>query len=456
MESSVSQHIQDCFVYLCITDHKFLSTARHCIKPEYFGSSITENIINVCYTYYDQFNVAPENHLYDEITRLVLDKGSDETELYFEYLTKITEMDKPNSTYVLSRMNEFIKAREWQTAVLEFAKLTQVGSFEQAQQLMMKALKTGVSLQETGLAYFQVATPSWATEEGGEELISLGVPIFGDRFRCKRRQLICVLGGAKGKKSWWLQWFIKQGLLGGLKVLYISHELSIAEIETRFDMMFGHLVSKEQYTNVTFTTTNEDGIVTDEYDQRVGTLDDNIQRVMKARRQVKMFGGKLIIKKYPMASCTMGEIERYLDYLEVFENFVPDIIVNDYPDIMKLPDVGGNNEERDRINEAFKHHKRIADERNILMLVASQTNREGLEKFHISKKHIGSDIRKLANSDAVIAVSQTVPMARLSQMRIFIMGGRSDEDGFGCLVSNNLRIGQVVVDSWWEPDNNEE
>jgi hypothetical protein len=36
------------------------------------------------------------------------------------------------------------------------------------------------------------------------------------------------------------------------------------------------------------------------------------------------------------------------------------------------------------------------------------------------------------------------------------MGGRSEEDNFGCLVSQNIRIGQVVVDSWWEPDNEAE
>ncbi len=114
---------------------------------------------------------------------------------------------------------------------------------------------------------------------------------------------------------------------------------------------------------------------------------------------------------------------------------------------------GAKVDKRDKIDEIYGEHKRLADERNILVLTASQTNREGLEKAHLSKKHIAEDIRILANTDMIIAVSQTPEMERSSQMRVFVMSGRSEQDNFGCLVSQNIPIGQVVVDSWWPNEN---
>ena len=216
----------------------------------------------------------------------------------------------------------------------------------------------------------------------------------------------------------------------------------------RYDMMFGGLVSREAYSDVEFVTTDEHGNVTDRETRNVETV-RNLEAVQAGRKTIQRYGGKLLIKKYPPTVCSMGEMNRYLDALETFNGFVPDIIINDYPDIMKLPG-GEKAERRDQLNDVYLQHKRIADERNILMIVVSQTNRAGLEKARISKKDFAEDIRKLANCDLVLAVGQNREMERERRMRVHVLGGRTEEDGFGCIVSQNIRLGQVVVDSWFE------
>jgi len=52
--SVISQRIQDSFVYLAITNTKFLQLARGVVKPQYFSSQITEDVISICYSYFDQ------------------------------------------------------------------------------------------------------------------------------------------------------------------------------------------------------------------------------------------------------------------------------------------------------------------------------------------------------------------------------------------------------------------
>jgi hypothetical protein len=134
----------------------------------------------------------------------------------------------------------------------------------------------------------------------------------------------------------------------------------------------------------------------------------------------------------------------------VFERFVPDVIVNDYPDIMRLP-LAESSSTRDKINQCYIELKRIADERNLAVLVPSQTTREALDKIRLSRKDFAEDIRKLANVDLVVALAQSEALAKENRMRITVLASRSDEDRYECLVSQNIRVGQAVVDSWIEP-----
>ncbi len=449
-DKAVSQHVQDCFVLLAITDEKFLATSRHCVKSSYFGSTVTESLINICYSFYDQFQKPPGDHLHDELTRFLSDKDDDTTELYIAYLQKIQQLNVPNQEYIMSRMNAFIKAREFSEAAIQFTKLAQEGKFDEGEQLMMAALKQGVALDDPGLVYFDNEIPTYIGVEAGRELIGLGIPAFGELVKLKRRQLVCILGGGKGKKSWFCLHLGAIGLHEGLNVLYVTHEMHAEEVEMRYDMMFSGLVSRAAYSRVSFVDRDDTGRITAATTEHVGTVED-IAAVQSGRRAIQRFGGKLVIKKYPMGLCTVGEFERYLDYLEVFMEFIPDIVINDYPDIMELP--GSPAEiERNKINICYKHMKRIVDQRNILMLVPSQTNREALEKPYLGKKDFAEDIRKLANCDLIIGLAQSKELVRANCQRVSIIGGRSDEDGFNCLISQNIRIGAVVVDSWFERD----
>lgn len=452
-ENVISQHLQNCFVLLAITDKQFLAMARGCVKPAYFSSTITEDVIELCYNYYDQFNDCPGDHFHDELVKFLQGRDTKERKLYVEYLSAVSKLELPSKTYVISRVNQFIKAREFSASAIEFVKLTERGKFEEAEQLMMHALKTGIELQDVGIKYFENAVPTYYDSDSGEALMNIGIEALGDRVTLKRQQLVCILGGHKGKKSWFCVHLASRGIAAGLKVLYVSHEMTASEVETRFDMLFGGVVSKDIYKNVTFTETNHKGEITKRRTKEVGTV-YNLRKVLAGRRAAKRFGGNLIIKKYPMGACSLGELNRYLDYLEIFEHFVPDIFINDYPDIMKLP-LSDSTANRDRLNRCYIDLKRIADERNILIIVPSQTTREALEKAHLSRKDFAEDIRKLANVDLVIALAQSKNLAEENRMRITVMAARSDEDRSECLISQNIRIGQVVVDSWLEPRNDE-
>jgi replicative DNA helicase len=273
-----------------------------------------------------------------------------------------------------------------------------------------------------------------------------GFPIIDKRLTrgIRRTDFICILGGAKGKKSWACIYLGREALLCGLKVLHITHENSAEDTEMRYDMMLGGLTSDKEKSNVEIENIDDEGNIVGTEIVGVKSVWD-LSQVTKVRRRVRRFGGELIIKKYPMGSCTIEEIRRYLDYLEMYEGFIPDVVINDYVEAMKLPKA---NERREAINEVYIQSKGLADERKIAMITVSQTNRAALRKKIPDQKDFAEDIRKLANVDLVLAEGQTKQQSIMKRMQMWVLANRHGPMDFGCVFATNLDIGQLCVASW--------
>jgi len=139
----------------------------------------------------------------------------------------------------------------------------------------------------------------------------------------------------------------------------------------------------------------------------------------------------------------MGEIERYLDWLETNHGFIPDILINDY--VEKMKGMSGDRS-RDAINEAYIQHKRIADERNIVVITMSQVPRQSLEKSIISQRDApAEDARKLGNVDIGLFFGQTREQEQSNRMNVWVLVGRSQKMAFGCTTVVNKAIGQLCL-----------
>jgi len=456
-DTELNAHLQDCFAFLCITDTDFLHIARGVIDPKYFSSKITEDIVRICYSFYDAVKSAPGDHFNDELVRFLCDAPEDKREQYLLYTKKLSEMGPPNKEYVTSRVNKFVQAKEFESALLQSAMLSEKGELEKAREIMQRALRAGIIKEEVGLKYLDSAWPTYYGEEGGprEIVIPTGFSVVDSVIKgLYRKQLVCVFAGYKVGKTWAGCHFGREGLLHGRKVLHISHESSLEEIEARYDMMLGSLVGFDTSKVIEFEEIDEDGKVIDTVEMERDTI-YNIDRIRDVRRKTKRFGGELIIKKYPMGTCTIGEIERYLDYLETFEGFVPDILIDDYVEKSKLPLPGS--EQRNRINQAYMDRKRIADERNILVITASQITREALEKKNVRQSEAAAeDIRKLGNIDVGFVFSQTRRQSEQNRMQIYVLVSRSQRMRFGCVVNFNYEVGQMALNCWPLRSSNEE
>ena len=452
-----SAHIQNCFVHLCITDTQFCKIARRSINAKWMSATVSEDLLTMSYEYFDTVGEAAGDHIHDELVKFLDRRDDDVKRKYYTYLKKISTMEAPNKTYVLSRIDTFVKQREWAEAAIEFAKLTDKQEFDEAKDLIMKALRGGALAEDDVITFAETDSPHFYNEDGaGRPLIGFGIKHLDDRLsKMKAGELVCMFAGYKVGKTWAACHLALQGLIHGLKVLFVSHEASRDMIERRLYMNAGVLTSdKDDFSKLIQLRLYERDHGDDEMkptgqfrDMVCGSVYDQ-DCINKVNHTFRKFGGEIKIKKYPMGSANVATVERYLDYQEAVKGWIPDIVINDYVEKMRLP-MSEQISRNDRINEAYIHLKRIADERQMLVITSSQVKTPALEKSYASEQEVcAEDSRKLGNIDLGIHFSQGRKDAEDYKFHAYVMVNRDDASKFGCTVAKCLDVGQFCLESW--------
>ena len=138
--------------------------------------------------------------------------------------------------------------------------------------------------------------------------------------------------------------------------------------------------------------------------------------------------GELIVKEYPTRTCTVNTIRSLLTKLKTSNGFTPDLLVLDYPDIMKpTRDYG---EKRHELELLYEEVRAMAQEFDMAVWGASQTNRAALSKKVVTIADLAESFGKAAVADFMIALSQTKEEKRNNEVRYYIAknrNGTSDE-----------------------------
>jgi replicative DNA helicase len=166
------------------------------------------------------------------------------------------------------------------------------------------------------------------------------------------------------------------------KAVYVTFELSKERVGLRFDCLSSKMESKEIFADK----------------QKLFDKYTMLKRVCK---------GDIIIKEYPTQGASVLDLNIYLDELKIYKGFEPDILFIDYGDIMKP--IRERDSRYSEQGEIFVNLRKLAQERNIPVVTATQTTRDALEKHYskidMSKISDSFDIARIA--DAIYGLCQT-------------------------------------------------
>lgn len=162
------------------------------------------------------------------------------------------------------------------------------------------------------------------------------------------------------------------------------------------------------------------------------------------------FGDNLRLKCYPRFSANLEDIERDLDLLEYTENFIPDVIIVDYADILKPENQMGD--KLDMIDETWMRLAQIGDKRKALLVTATQSNREAWDAKTTKAKNVGQYFMKFAHVEMAFMLSQTPLEKKNNIIRCSVAVSRNEDfnENYQVRILQQLQAGQPLIDSEFE------
>jgi hypothetical protein len=446
-EPILTQHLQDCILYLSIVNDKFANLVVAKVKPDLFSSDITREVYKVIFSFVTEFKKAPGDHFNNELMSFLEQSKAKEDiiETAKRYILHLSKLPPPDIDYVVKRLSDFIQLSVLRNAAYEFAEHIDSGDLHSATGIMQKALKEKFEPINAGTDYTSDYNDIDNRGDRPERLFKLGIPYLDKYLRIERSDLITIAGARKGTKSWFCHHIARQAVLDGLMVVHVSHENSLKNTLQRYDMMFGYLLNTDRPEPIEIRWMEDGRTLTET--RMVDTI-YNKELVKQIRSDITQWGGQLVVKKFAMGSCNPAELDSFCDTVEDMYNRRIDVLINDYADIMAPFDK--QKQTRDSINETYIYSKRIADDRDLALFTPSQINEEGaqilLKTGRMSGEALAEDKRKFANIDKGVYVGIPTEREQYNEAIVGIFANRNDYgQGYHSIIGQNLRIGQFCI-----------
>jgi len=398
--------------------------------------------------YWASFREPPGEHTLDLIDELIETRPKDGSVLDRIRESLFDSKDGLNADYLISQATTFVRQQRLRGGIMEAAELLQQDRLDDAETVLGLAMHGVLDLFSPGL---RLSDPkaSLAFLNEDMETFPTGIPELDRRSLgpC-RKELHLFAAAPKRGKSWWLIHLGKMALLHRLKVVHVTLEMSEVTTAQRYmQSLFAVSKRKARFQRQVFKH--------DELGRLIGfsprmisdrpSLEDVDIRKVLTKKIEKVLTRKppLIIKQFPTGDLSVKQLEGYLTTLEISLGIVPDLLIVDYADLMTV----SLNDYRHSLGKMYVDLRGLAVKRNMAVATASQMNRAGATSRVSTDQHIAEDYSKAATMDTGISYNQTEAERALGLARLFVMGGRNDEDRFTILISQNYGIGQFCMAS---------
>ena len=426
------------------------TTIRNLIEPE-FWSGPYALISRRIYEYIDRFKKAPKDHIADLLADKLDDKK--ESSIYEDILISIRDnYENINPPYVMSQLENFIKRQSLRTIAIDLAKALQKDtdeSLEEAEKLIKQSTTQTASLFDPGLRLSNKDRVLDFLDQQAS-CFPTGIPEFDKRgFGPTRKELWLYIAAAKRGKTWMLIQLAKMAMIHRLRVVHITLEMSEDRSAQRYLQALFAMSKRNEKQIVTKFERDSLGRMVGfdekEIKPKLNMQDPHIRK--KLEKKIDQFGASLldnvVIKQFATGTLSVHQLEAYLDGLESNERFSPDLLIVDYPDLMNVD----KDNYRLSIDEIYKDLRGIAVTRNLALAVVSQGNRSSEKAKNVGSDHVAEAWSKIAHADCIITYNQTVAEQKMGLARLYVAGGRNDEDKITLIISQNYAMGTFVVDS---------
>lgn len=443
-----------------ITSEKFCREICPILNPRLLEIEYARTVSAWIKDFYDNFKKAPGKDiikLYRARCEEIRDEDLQDNVLTFiEKVCKDYENIKTfNDEFALQQAVNYLKARSLKNLNEDIDAYLVSGDISRAENAITKyKLVEKSSGKAVSLIYNAESIVNSFTQE--DELLfqfpgAYGA-VVGD---VHREDFISYLAPMKRGKSFALMDAGVVAIQNRLKVLHVSLEMSEEQMLKRYwTSLTGQLNKDRDDINYSYfekidTTSKKCWKIKNKIISRKAVSVAEVQKKQKSLKRL-FRGGDIRIYAVPAYNLTVEQLDLELDRLEQQENYVPDVIIVDYADIMTPSDKG--NDYRNQLDGIWKRLRGLAQKRKCVVFTASQSGRASIDK-DADSKDIAEDIRKLAHITSMVSLNQTRQEKKAGIVRLKQLALREGEAEFREAVCTQcLSIGRIVTDSHFDDE----
>jgi hypothetical protein len=468
----VDQSIEKRFIIGLIVSTQFLKEAQQLFKPELVTSAPVLTIAQWCFSYFDQYDEAPKEHIYDlfdsqeckldedlsKFISLILDQLNDEWE----------HAEKFNVEFLLDETEKYFKGKSLLALAANIKTAVQAENILEAESLQAQYN----IIQRTRSNGIDPFTDESRIEEAlsdadAEPLFRLPGAlgsIMNPQFT--RASFIAMQGPEKRGKSFWCDELALRAYRQKCNVAYF--EAGDMTENQKLARIHSHIARKplkrfyradrpikipllDCYLN------QENSCKEDVRTSKVGCLDSNgalleyaeaikvgytpcskcnymkgtvfysyenipALTIPEAKANGRKFFEKARGKRFKLSVHTNGslnfkKIDAQLEIWKTLEGFIPDVIVVDYIGILG-PEDSQIKEPRHQVNTTWKAGRGLSQKWNVCLITVDQTDAASYEQESIELKNFTEDKRKYGHVTAMYSLNQTAEERKNGIMRI--------------------------------------
>ena len=398
-------------LYSLLNDKPFLQNIADVITAEYFESPAHKWIIKVILDYYAKYNTYPTM----EVLKIELKKEENEVlqisikeELKQAYTATQDDID-----YVKEEFFNFCRNQKLKDALLASVDLLKGGEFEGIRKMIDEALKAGNS-KDIGHEYDKDIESRFREEE--DKKIPFPWKVFND-----------ITDGGIGQ--------------GNLMLLFAPPGIGKSTVVCN---IAAHCI-KHGYKVVYYSLELDDRYVGKKIDSILTGVEVKMLKFHRKEVEsaVKNLKGKIVIKEYSPGRASLGTVESHLKQLEANSDFIPDLVIIDYPDLLKPRKT--RKETKEELDDIYTDLKGMAKDLKIPVICPSQINRMGAKDEIIEGDKVAGSFQKMMIADFSVSLSRRRKDKINGTGRFHIMKSRLGPDGQTYSAKIDLNKGYIDI-----------
>ena len=393
--STYGHHFKIKCIFALLNDKHFLHNISDVLLSDYFESPAHKWIIDTILEYYSKYHTTPTM----EVLKMEMKKETNDVlQLSIkEELKQAYTVTDDDIEYVKEEFFNFCKNQRLKEALLKSVDLLEAGEYEDIRKLVDEALKAGVE-KNTGHEYEKDIESRFREEE--VKKVPFPWKVFND----------VTDGGVGG---------------GDLMLLFappgIGKSTVVANIAAH--------VAKVGMNVVFYTLELKDSYIGKKIDSILTGIE--VKQLRTHRREVELaiedLKGRIIIKEYSPKKASLDTIESHIRQLETNNDFIPDMVIIDYPDLLKVRK--NRRELKEEIDDIYTDLKGLAKDMNIPFVCPSQINRMGAKDDVIEGDKVAGSFAKMMIADLSISLSRKRKDKLNGTGRFHFMKSRLGPDG---------------------------